>query len=59
MFGKPLALSVDPPKSPLKRGTLRRVPPFQRGARGDKIGALTLFKQPLRMVTSALWGSGW
>jgi hypothetical protein len=32
------ALSFDPPKSPLKRGTLRRspVPPFLRGARGDQ-----------------------
>ncbi len=26
---------LDPPKSPLKRGTLRRFPPFFRGARGD------------------------
>ncbi|MEH2162275.1 MAG: hypothetical protein V7K38_14820 [Nostoc sp.] len=27
---------VDPPKSPLKRGTLIPVPPFLRGARGDQ-----------------------
>jgi len=29
----------DPPKSPLKRGTLRDkfIPPFLRGARGDLI----------------------
>jgi len=28
----------DPPKSPLKRGTLRKspVPPLKRGARGDQ-----------------------
>jgi hypothetical protein len=25
----------DPPKSPLKRGTLSLFPPFLRGARGD------------------------
>jgi hypothetical protein len=32
-------LSVaDPPKSPLKRGTLNPVPPFLRGARGDLNG---------------------
>jgi hypothetical protein len=32
-----LYLSLDPPKSPLRRGTLRTlpVPPFLRGARGD------------------------
>jgi len=31
-------LSFDPPKSPLKRGTLKNfpVPPFLRGARGDR-----------------------
>ncbi len=30
-------LSLDPPKSPLRRGTLKEVlvPPFLRGARGD------------------------
>ena len=30
-------LSLDPPKSPLRRGTLKRLlsPPFDRGARGD------------------------
>jgi hypothetical protein len=27
---------LDPPKSPLKRGTLNPVPPFLRGARGDR-----------------------
>jgi hypothetical protein len=27
--------TLDPPKSPLKRGTLILVPPFLRGARGD------------------------
>ncbi|AFY46794.1 hypothetical protein Nos7524_0895 [Nostoc sp. PCC 7524] len=27
---------VDPPKSPLKRGTLRDFPPFLRGVRGDQ-----------------------
>jgi hypothetical protein len=27
---------LDPPKSPLKRGTLRGFPPFKRGARGDQ-----------------------
>jgi len=48
MCGKSLALYVNPPKSPFARGTLRIVPPFQRGARGDKVGALTLFKQPLK-----------
>jgi hypothetical protein len=26
---------LDPPKSPLKRGTLILVPPFLRGVRGD------------------------
>jgi hypothetical protein len=26
---------LDPPKSPLERGTLILVPPFLRGARGD------------------------
>jgi hypothetical protein len=26
---------LDPPKSPLKRGTLSPVPPFLRGVRGD------------------------
>jgi len=26
---------IDPPKSPLKRGTLIPVPPFLRGVRGD------------------------
>jgi hypothetical protein len=26
----------DPPKSPFKRGTLNPVPPFLRGARGDR-----------------------
>ncbi|BAT53075.1 hypothetical protein NOS3756_20340 [Nostoc sp. NIES-3756] len=26
----------DPPKSPLKRGTLILVPPFLRGVRGDQ-----------------------
>jgi hypothetical protein len=26
---------LDPPKSPLKRGTLIDFPPFLRGARGD------------------------
>jgi hypothetical protein len=26
---------LDPPKSPLKRGTLIPVPPFLRGVRGD------------------------
>ena len=34
----------DPPKSPLKRGTLNLVPPFLRGARGDQ----ALFKHSLR-----------
>jgi hypothetical protein len=31
-------LNLDPPKSPLKRGTLSKfpVPPFLRGARGDQ-----------------------
>ncbi|BAZ50939.1 hypothetical protein NIES4103_35620 [Nostoc sp. NIES-4103] len=28
-------MSLDPPKSPLKRGTLILVPPFLRGVRGD------------------------
>ncbi len=27
---------LDPPKSPLKRGTLIVFPPFLRGARGDQ-----------------------
>ncbi|AHJ28232.1 hypothetical protein NSP_18990 [Nodularia spumigena CCY9414] len=27
---------IDPPKSPLERGTLIPVPPFLRGARGDQ-----------------------
>ena len=27
---------LDPPKSPLKRGTLIPVPPFLRGVRGDQ-----------------------
>jgi hypothetical protein len=27
---------VDPPKSPLKRLTLKGFPPFSRGARGDE-----------------------
>jgi hypothetical protein len=26
----------DPPKSPLRRGTLNPVPPFLRGVRGDR-----------------------
>ena len=30
-----LALT-DPPKSPLKRGTLMLIPPFIRGVRGDR-----------------------
>ena len=31
-------LSLDPPKSPLRRGTLTGlVPPFLRGARGDQV----------------------
>ncbi|MBJ7898904.1 MAG: hypothetical protein GC158_03035 [Cyanobacteria bacterium RI_101] len=28
-------LGFNPPKSPLVRGTLKLIPPFQRGARGD------------------------
>ncbi|MEB3212993.1 MAG: cobyrinate a,c-diamide synthase [Leptolyngbyaceae bacterium] len=28
-------MRLDPPKSPLKRGTSKGVPPFSRGARGD------------------------
>jgi hypothetical protein len=27
--------TLDPPKSPLRRGTLILIPPFLRGARGD------------------------
>jgi len=31
-----VSIKSDPPKSPLKRGTLNRlVPPFLRGVRGD------------------------
>jgi hypothetical protein len=30
-----LTKQFDPPKSPLKRGTLSSVPPFLRGARGN------------------------
>jgi hypothetical protein len=30
-----VAKQLDPPRSPLKRGTLSPVPPFLRGARGD------------------------
>jgi hypothetical protein len=29
--------TLDPPKSPLERGTLNPVPPFLRGVRGDLI----------------------
>jgi hypothetical protein len=38
MFEKSLIMYqilLDPPKSPLKRGTLILVPPFLRGVRGD------------------------
>jgi hypothetical protein len=52
MFGKPLALSMNPPKSLFVRGTLRRVPPFLRRVRGDKTEVLTLFKQPLSFSNS-------
>jgi hypothetical protein len=31
-----IATLDDPPKSPLKRGTLNLVPPFLRGARGER-----------------------
>jgi outer membrane protein OmpA-like peptidoglycan-associated protein len=31
-------IGMNPPKSPLKRGTLIPVPPFPRGARGDFLG---------------------
>ena len=40
MFEKYLAMyqiRLDPPKSPLKRGTLILVPPFLRGVRGDQL----------------------
>jgi hypothetical protein len=40
MFEKPLVMYqilLNPPKSPLKRGTLILIPPFLRGARGDQL----------------------
>jgi hypothetical protein len=33
---KSVAPCIDPPQSPLKRGTKIPVPPFLRGARGDR-----------------------
>ncbi len=39
---------VDPPKSPLKRGTLTLVTPLKRGARGDQAQYLILLIHPLR-----------
>jgi cobyrinic acid a,c-diamide synthase len=30
-------IALDPPQSPLERGTLKPIPPLQRGARGDKL----------------------
>jgi hypothetical protein len=32
--------TLDPPKSPLKRGTLNLVPPFLRGARRDRMQSI-------------------
>ncbi|BAT55651.1 hypothetical protein NOS3756_46440 [Nostoc sp. NIES-3756] len=47
----------DPPKSPLKRGTLILVPPFLRGVRGDRNALLQLYKT---FVYTVAWqGEGW
>ena len=48
--------SLDPPKSPLRRGTLSAlVPPFLRGARGDRgVGKHTLGCTETRIPTSYL-----
>jgi len=35
-LGQGINVLRDPPKSPLKRGTLNPVPPFLRGVRGDQ-----------------------
>jgi len=35
-LGQGINVLRDPPKSPLKRGTLNLVPPFLRGVRGDQ-----------------------
>jgi hypothetical protein len=46
--------SYDPPKSPLKRGTLRPFPPFLRGAKEGSLSAAfyrsLLFKHPLSLI---------
>ena len=46
MFEKSLMvylIFLDPPKSPLRRGTLTLVPPFLRGVRGDQeVSKITL-----------------
>lgn len=44
------SILIDPPKSPLKRGTLIPVPPLKRGARGDQAKYLILLRHPLKRV---------
>ncbi len=45
---------VDPPKSPLKRGTLRSFSPLKMGARGDQEKYLILLRHPLSFMTNGI-----
>jgi hypothetical protein len=47
----------DPPKSPLKRGTLIPIPPLKRGARGDQNAVRQLYKTCVYTV-APLQGEG-
>ncbi|MBD2492237.1 ABC transporter permease subunit [Aulosira sp. FACHB-615] len=46
---------IDPPKSPLKRGTLIHFPPFLRGARGDQAKYLILLRHIIRLNFRRWW----